>query len=167
MNYSLVLLRQTSLAEEKFSKNGIQKNVFVVVKNSSFAVQLGFSHHLTELDFNRLSIESTLIYDCEEGKQVDFVKLKPMEYKSHANENGDQCTVELRIKVLTSQLEDMFFRIKFRAIDAMTKIPFPNLETLSEPIKVISKPDQLKKKSTKSKKKKDSYRFTCGNSQSY
>jgi hypothetical protein len=150
----LEVLKQTSLAEEKYAKNGIQKNVHVVVKNTGFSVVLVMSPaHIPEYDFRRLSIESTLLYDADDEKPVDFVKHKPIEWKARPNETGDECNVEIRIKVLTSQLEDMFFQIRFRALDSLTKTPIPNLITYSEPIKVISKPDQIKKKPHKAKKR--------------
>jgi hypothetical protein len=150
----LEVTKQTSLAEEKFAKNGVQKNVHVVVKNTGFSVTLALApSHIPELDFRRLSIDSTLLYDSDEEKAVDFVRLKPIEFKARPNETGDECTVELRIKVLTSQLEDMFFRIRFRALDSLTKAYIPHLVTYSEPIKVISKPDQIKKKPHKTKKR--------------
>jgi len=54
--------------------------------------------------------------------------------------------VEMKIKVLTSQLEDMFFRIKFLLVDPSTKKAIENAFVITEPIKVVSKPEQVKKK---------------------
>jgi len=46
-------------------------------------------------------------------------------------------------------------QVRFRALDSMTKVIFPNLICVSEPIKVISKPDQLAKKQTQKTKKRN------------
>jgi len=151
----LDIIMQTSLAEEKYSKNGVQKNVHVVVKNTGFAIVLALDPPVPEFDFRRLTIEATLLYDSgtEDDKPVDFVRLKPIEFKARPSESGEECSVEMRIKVLTSQLEDMFFLVRFRALDSLTKAIIPHLECYSEPIKVISKPDQLKKNPHKTKKR--------------
>jgi len=89
-----------------------------------------------------------LLYDCEELKEVDFVKMKPMDYKSQCNEKEDQYQFEIRLKVLSSQLEgfnlfkhqipvsctysnytlqDMFFRIRFTLRDIATKTAIPGM----------------------------------------
>jgi len=55
--------------------------------------------------------------------------------------------IEVRLKVLSSQHEDMFFRVKFIALDPIGKQEVAaSLMVLSAPIKVISKPEQLKKR---------------------
>jgi len=77
------------------------------------------------------------------------VKTKPCDFKSTVNERGDQVSINAKIKVLTSQHEDMFFRVKVRALEPKTKREFnPPLEVISAPIKVISKPKQMKKRKT-------------------
>jgi len=98
------------------------------------------------VDFNRCPLEARLLYDCDDLKEVGFVKSKPMEYKCHVNEKGDQVTVELRVKVLTSQLEDSHFRIKFVAVEQSSKENIESICAISESIKVVSKPEQVKKK---------------------
>lgn len=80
------------------------------------------------------------------------MKLKPLECKTRPNDEGDQLTVEIRIKVLTSQLEDMFFRVVVKLVDPRTKKEYPHLVCLSHPIRVVSKPDQVKKKIKKRKR---------------
>jgi len=145
----LVIIRQNALQTEMLSKNGIQKRVHVVVKNQPFLIQIGLISNVTvdnmKVDFNKFSIEPRLLYDCDNLKEVDFVKLKPMEVKTHPNERGDQVTVELRIKVLTSQLEDMCFRVRLSALHPHTKERIDTLVVISEPIKVVSKPEKINK----------------------
>jgi len=142
----LYLVNQTSLLDEKYSKNGIQKNLHVVVKNTPFTFNLSLGGISEQVNFHRFQLEAILLYDFDEPKEVDFVRLKPLEYRSQANDSGDTCSVEMRIKVLSSQLEDMFFRIRFTAYDSVTRSSSPTLVVYSEPIKVISKPDQIVKK---------------------
>jgi len=108
-------------------------------------VQIGVARNC-EIDLNRIAFDCALLYDTEGEKGVDFVKLKPIEYKCVPNESGDQVSVELRIKVLTSQHEDMFFKVKIQGQDPVTKQDVHNIKVITAPIKVISKPEQLKKR---------------------
>jgi len=144
----LVITKQTALAEERYSKNGIQKAVYVVVKNTGFFIELALTGLMLDnrvLDFNQLTVAATLLYDCDTLKEVDYIKVKPLEYTTTIN-GPLSLTVEGKIKVLTSQHEDMFFRVQLRVVDQLTKEEFPSLVALSAPIKVISKPDQIQKK---------------------
>jgi len=155
--HHLVILRQQAAIEERFAKNGIQKNVHVVVKNSPFVVQVGQNPaaQLPHFDLSRVAFECALVYDTDAPdpqlstlpvKYVDFVRVKPMEFKAVPTERGDQVSVELRIKVLTSQHEDMFFRVLIQGLDPISRQPITNLRVFTEPIKVISKPEQIKKR---------------------
>lgn len=98
------------------------------------------------IDFAATPLEVRLLYDCDKLKEVDFVKLKPLEARCHVNERGDQVTMEIRLKVLSSQLEDMFFRLRLVAVDSVTKQRLDQFSVVSEPIKVVSKPEQAKKR---------------------
>eukprot|EP00005_Dracoamoeba_jomungandri_P001914 CAMPEP_0174262128 /NCGR_PEP_ID=MMETSP0439-20130205/12786_1 /TAXON_ID=0 /ORGANISM="Stereomyxa ramosa, Strain Chinc5" /LENGTH=368 /DNA_ID=CAMNT_0015346777 /DNA_START=106 /DNA_END=1212 /DNA_ORIENTATION=+ len=149
----LKLLKQSSPTQEKVSKNGLQKNVHVVVKNTPFLMQLALTSPLlvsgAVLDFKSLAVDVCLCYDNDSLKQVGFVKTKPLEVKTAISESGDQASLNVKIKVLTSQHEDMFFRVKVRVIEPKSKREFtPPLEILSEPIKVISKPKQIRRRRT-------------------
>lgn len=122
----LVLLRQNSLSIEQVYKNGISKKVHVVVKNHPFLIQVGLVSSVWEgqkLDLNRYTMDARLVYDNDSLKEVGFVKLKPIEFKAHVSDRGDQATIEIRPKVLTSQLEDMLFRVMILALDQTTKKP--------------------------------------------
>jgi len=140
----LVITHQGHVAEEHFSQNGITKEVHVVVKNLVFLIEA-----VSNIDLNqpKCNVEAKLLYDYDKEEdskvEVSFVKNEPMEYKVTVSENGYKATVELRIKVLTSQHEDMLFRVRLQAIDPMTQMSFI---ATSQPIKVISKLTQLKKK---------------------
>ncbi len=149
--YKIVLLEQSSLAEERFSKNGVQKNVHIVVKNTPFVIALA-SKDLDHFNFKNALIDVQLVYDTTSFKEVESVKMKPIESKLKHSDSGDVVNIEIRIKVLTSQLEDMFFRVRIAALDPITKSILPQYSILSHPIRVISKPDQLLKKTKKRKR---------------
>ncbi|KYQ89542.1 putative transcriptional regulator [Tieghemostelium lacteum] len=146
----MILAQQTCLVEEKFSKNGVQKNVHVVVKNNPFLLIVNLLD--PSLNFHQLSPEVHLVYDSESLKEVDSATVKPLEYKTRSNEEGNELTIELRIKVLSSQLEDMLFRAKVKIIDPRTRKEIPGLFVITHPIRVVSKPDQVKKKAKKRKR---------------
>jgi hypothetical protein len=146
------LLKQTSSSQERISINGLQKSVHVVVKNAPFLVQIALTSqhfHNQMIDLNDFTFDATLLYDSDgpTEKLVDYVKIKPVDHKPTVNETGDQVTIELRIKVLTSQHENSFFRVKISLLDPNTGMPYqPPLVCYSDPVKVISKPEQVKKK---------------------
>lgn len=141
----VTILKQTSPFEERVTRNGIQRDIHVVIKNSPFIVQIGVAKNC-EIDLNHVAFEAFLLYDTEGDKGVDFVKVKPIEFKCVPSEAGDQVAIELRIKVLTSQHEDMFFKVAIQGQDPVTKQDIPNMRVITAPIKVISKPEQLKKR---------------------
>jgi len=147
----LVLLKQTSLTEDSIAKNGTPRILHVVVKNSPFSITFGFPTTSTatstsiSTDLHDYNVEAKLLYDSDIEKEVDFVKAKPLLAKITLNQTGSKMTVEGRIKVLTSQLENSLFRMGIFVYDRQTKeLAFPI--TYSEAIKVISKSDQVKKK---------------------
>jgi hypothetical protein len=83
----LAILSQRTHSEEIVSKNGIQKTLHIVVKNSPFHFQLGIANaNVCKIDFNQIAFDAQLLYDCEGDKEVDFVKVKPMEFKASASE---------------------------------------------------------------------------------
>src|SRR5438045_3864813 len=67
----LVLFKQTSLCEEYVpSKNGGQKTLHTVVKNSPFTISFGFDTNAKQIDLNKYTIEVSLHYDAENFKEV-------------------------------------------------------------------------------------------------
>jgi len=149
----LIITDQKTHSEEIICKNGFQKTVHIVVKNSPFHFQLGLANSNTcKIDFSQVAFDAHLIYDCEGDKEVDFVKVKPMEFKSTPSENGKILETELRIKVLTSQHEDMLFKVRIVGSNPITREEIPGMSIISQPIKVISKPEQLKKKQSNKKR---------------
>jgi len=152
-----VILKQTCLSQELITnKNGEVTAVFVVVKHSPFIIQIGLHHEANQppFDLARLSFEARLCYDSADQKEVVLVKLKPLEYKVKSDELENRVNIECRLKVLSSHMEDMFFRLRFHALDPLTKREFSHLTVTSGPIKVISKPEQLRSKLPPSNKRK-------------
>jgi len=60
------------------------------------------------------------------------------------DDGGERATAEVRIKALSSQHEDMSFRIRFTAVPPASSNLVP-LSVITEPIKVLSKLSQLPK----------------------
>lgn len=168
----LTILRQTSLAVEKFNQDGVQKNLHVVVKNNPFILDVqvvcpdqnnnntnsstpsAFSSaaaipgsNAVALDFHKITLEAYLLYDCDDQKEVVCVRATPLSYKGVVNElDPTRCRLELQIAVLSSQHEDMNFRVRLCASNTASKAKLSNLSVTSEPIQVISKPEVLHKK---------------------
>jgi len=144
----LTIKKTKTHSEEKISKNGISKNVLVVIKNQNFSFDIEGSIG-TKIDFSQISFDAKLVYENEneknlDFKEVDYVKVKPIDFKPTAIKNGSSLECELKIKVLSSQHEDMFFKIKIQGSNPTTKQEIENLYVYSPPIKVISKPEKRK-----------------------
>eukprot|EP01088_Endostelium_zonatum_P014201 TRINITY_DN3010_c1_g2_i1.p1 TRINITY_DN3010_c1_g2~~TRINITY_DN3010_c1_g2_i1.p1 ORF type:complete len:439 (-),score=106.91 TRINITY_DN3010_c1_g2_i1:52-1266(-) len=119
------------------------------------------------LDLTKLAFDCILLYDLDSSekekasaaaagtteKEVNYVTNKPFQYKVVSGGGTDRVDLEMRLKVLSSQHEDTFFKIKIVALDPITKKEIsPLLKVISEPIKVISKPEQLKKRKNSKKR---------------
>lgn len=149
--FKLAIIKHKAHAEEVVSKNGIQKTLHTIVKNSPYHLQIGPVNG-QKVDFTKIAFEAFLLYDTEGMKEVDYVKVKPMDFKSSPIENGHFLDVELRIKVLTSQHEDMLFRVRIQGYNPITREEIHGMTLLTPSIKVISKPEQLKKKQPSKKR---------------
>jgi len=136
------ILRQESLAKEKFSRDAIQKEVCVVAKGLAFSIDVTSSN----IDFHNARLFGKLYYDSddEDFKPIELPKSDPLTYKVFIATTGDRATIECRIYVLTSQHENALFRVKIGAhVGAQT------VELFSEPIRVLSKPSQIQKEKRK------------------
>jgi len=153
VQHYLILSRQTSLDTEKYSRDGLNSEAHIVVKNVPFILQVTLVPLIVGervINFKTTRLEAKLTYDSDSLSEVPFQKTKPLDYTTHSNERGDQVTLEVKIKVLTSQHEDSKFRVRIRLVDTQTSQHIhEQLELYSHPIKVVSKPDAyLKKKKT-------------------
>jgi hypothetical protein len=156
----LTILRQTCLAEENYTVNGVVKNVHVVIKNQPFNVELALNGNLSpseKITFHHISIEANLLYDTPDNsqKEVGFIKVKPLEYSGHPDEKDDKkFKLEVFIKILSSQHEDSLFKVLLRVVDIKSRKPISGLETVTKELLVISKPEVLRKKNEPRAKKR-------------
>lgn len=147
----LVITKQESPEQDTLYKNGENKIVHTVVKIHPFVIELGLSGgdvDKTAINFNRCTLEAALMYDSPNvepstARPVHFVARRPIEYNCTVlNPEGDKVRVECTIQVLSSQHEGAHFRLQFSLrSSAATK----DLVVLSEPIRVVSKPLQLRR----------------------
>eukprot|EP00008_Paramoeba_atlantica_P003614 CAMPEP_0201487136 /NCGR_PEP_ID=MMETSP0151_2-20130828/11134_1 /ASSEMBLY_ACC=CAM_ASM_000257 /TAXON_ID=200890 /ORGANISM="Paramoeba atlantica, Strain 621/1 / CCAP 1560/9" /LENGTH=323 /DNA_ID=CAMNT_0047872113 /DNA_START=246 /DNA_END=1217 /DNA_ORIENTATION=- len=106
------------------------------------------------MSFHQIGIDAELLYDSEEMKPVDFVRVRPMEVKTRFTKDSSEAVVVSTIRVLSSQHEDMFFRISYTCLNRETGKEIPGLSLISPPVKVISKPEQLNKPKERQKRKR-------------
>lgn len=148
----LFILKQTSLSEDTVVDGGVSKVIHTVVKNSPFAILVGQGPEgaagpITTpfINFNDYTVNCVLIYDTSENKPVDFIKNEPICFKPTVHNDGATLHIEAKLKVLTSKHEDMNFKVLIKLLPLNPIITAP-LEIASRPIKVISKPEQIKKR---------------------
>lgn len=133
----LNIVKQNSLLEEICSKNGRTETVHNTVKNMPFTIVVGSPG----VDLTKGNLEARLIYNSADWKEVPFLAKAPLEYFTHFNASGDEVTIEFRIKVLSSQLENSTFLIK-----VSVKHDAKNAEVVSAPIRSVSKVQQIQRK---------------------
>jgi len=98
-------------------------------------------------------------------KEVEWIKVQPFEYTAKVSGDGSVATLESYIHILSSQNENALFRIRIRAQfprganNKKAQKPEapeqPDLEVLSDPIQVISKPSVLRRKHERERAKHD------------
>jgi hypothetical protein len=133
----LNIVKQNSLLEEICSKNGKTEKVHNVVKNMPFTIIVGSRG----VDLAKGNLEARLIYNSADRKEVPFLAKSPLEYFTHFNASGDEVTIEFRIKVLSSQLENSTFLIK-----VSVKHDSKSVDVCSAPIRSVSKVQQIQRK---------------------
>ncbi|PRP78417.1 hypothetical protein PROFUN_13721 [Planoprotostelium fungivorum] len=145
-NPQMQILSQGSVLVEKFSKGGTLKQVHVVVKNIVFNLDIA-----SNFDLSRANLDAKLVYDWDkedtETVEVSYVKSEPMDYKINIFDTY-KAVAELRVKVLSSQHEDMLFRVRITATDSKYN-PTSQCTVVTQPIKVISKVTQRRDSETK------------------
>ena len=85
------------------------------MKNTPFVIKVTITNSLYDgsiWDFNRLTLDASLLYDCWEEKPVPFLKNKPIQYHGKVNDTADTMTLNTKINVLSSHCENMMFRGK-------------------------------------------------------
>jgi len=119
-------------------------------KNQPFELHIGMtfdSKFVSINEINGLSFQVKLVYDIQPLKEVTCVKEKPLEYRCRAGLNGESI-VDIKIKVLSSQMEDSLFRLLVIPM-VSSKCIWDHLAIISDPIKVVSKLEKDKGKKRK------------------
>jgi len=136
----IIVEKQESLAQDKFAKNGRTKQLHIIAKNIPFSI-----HVASTINLNESPLHGVLYYEFEkeeDQKEVETLKCQPLTFTAKVNDKGDKASVEIRISELSSHHDGAFFRIKFSVADPNTNKMF---HTFTQPIKVISKRNQVKK----------------------
>jgi hypothetical protein len=135
------IVRQESLGREQYANNSCNKIIHVVAKNLPFVIEVKSSFNL-----NAVRFYACLCYDHDDYgvdfKQVDFVKQAPLTFKAFVHSTGDSASVEIRLQVLSSHMEDSLFRVKIGFVDSASNT---NMEVISEAMRVVSKPALVNK----------------------
>jgi hypothetical protein len=127
---------------EKYARNGITKDCHNVVKNSPFTIHLTSSDR--KFDFSNSNFECVLLYDSAEHKPIPFLQKLPLEFCVHRSPTSNtEITLEFRLKVLSSQFENSLFLIKITATNKETQ---QTASIMSAAIRVVSKPEQIRRK---------------------
>jgi hypothetical protein len=137
---ALTILEQSHLFLETLTKNTETKHIHYIVKTTPFNIRFGLSG-ATALNFQSCALSCTLVYDLPNKKEVEAVGGKPLEYVVHPSADGRACTVDFRIKVLTTQHQNNFFLIRV-CLEGRTD----TLEVYTHPIKSVSKPEQIRRR---------------------
>ncbi len=159
---SLFIINFQSLDQEEVYKNAEKKTVHGVIKNLPFSIELRMrgEHDPYQVDFHKFSIRSVLLYDSMgEEKPVPYVKSSPIDWVVQVNETGERAKLDFRLHVLSSQHEDMFFRLKIIAVPPKDSNFLP-IHVISDPIRCVSKQTQLTKNKKSTKRPKRSYNDT-------
>lgn len=90
----------------------------------------------------QLRLHVDLVYAPDKSKvEFEALKKEPLEWLSEASD--DSIVLQIRVKILSSQVQNTLFRLHIEARDASGEAVYA---AYTEPIKVVSKPDQIRKK---------------------
>lgn len=139
----LELVKQSGVHTESFLSHGHETRLHYVIKNQPFEVDVRLLSNDQSVDFASAPPKATLLYHTADGsgdREVTRVRMQPMKYKGVRDpQDPTCCRLNVAISVLSSQHEDMNFKLKVEAVDARTSSPIPGVVLYSEPIQVISK----------------------------
>ncbi|ELP88877.1 hypothetical protein EIN_475790 [Entamoeba invadens IP1] len=127
----ILLERQTCVLTERVGTT----EVYVVVKQTNFLLCLTSTDPIENAD-----VSCDLLYDMPDLKAVPYVAQKPITFRSQ-QVSPEAINVECKLNVLSSQHEDMLFRIRVVVSDKGKPVG----EVISNPIRSTSKIDTNKK----------------------
>eukprot|EP01116_Phalansterium_solitarium_P001784 TRINITY_DN115_c0_g3_i4.p1 TRINITY_DN115_c0_g3~~TRINITY_DN115_c0_g3_i4.p1 ORF type:complete len:339 (+),score=94.75 TRINITY_DN115_c0_g3_i4:117-1133(+) len=126
----LGISQQEALGKEAFFKNGSQVILHIVSKNHEFNFRVQSS-----TSFNSVPLVASLHYDGND-RSVECAKGEAMDYSIHLDATGLQAVVETKINVLSSQLDNSYFRVVFQQGDEKIH---------SHPVQCVSKKGQVQR----------------------
>jgi len=127
------ITRQSYLYRERTQINGDDFVTNFIVRKTPFEITLVVGGSAC----GPQKLQCALLYH-KTNKPVDSNSGEPIEYVCQPHEDGtNTCSVSFRINVLSTQHSNSLFVIKFT---------FGNQTVLSEPIRSVSKPEQIRKK---------------------
>eukprot|EP01122_Echinamoeba_exundans_P014954 TRINITY_DN690_c0_g1_i3.p3 TRINITY_DN690_c0_g1~~TRINITY_DN690_c0_g1_i3.p3 ORF type:complete len:265 (+),score=48.64 TRINITY_DN690_c0_g1_i3:34-795(+) len=126
----------TLFAEE--TRRGAEA-VHYVVKNTQFTATVTAED--MEL-LQKLRMNINLVYAPDKSK-VEFEALKKEQVEWLSEVSDDSILLQIRVKILSSQVQNTLFRLHIEALDNAGEAIYSGY---TEPIKVVSKPDQIRKK---------------------
>mmetsp|Transcript_50151 Transcript_50151/g.125901 ORF Transcript_50151/g.125901 Transcript_50151/m.125901 type:complete len:352 (-) Transcript_50151:273-1328(-) len=152
----LVLTKQDSQAQEDHEDDD-GPTVHVVCRMLPFTLQFSLetTNVAAPLDLNRFVFDARPEFDSAPERDGELAKLKPLEFKATVVDGGHGLSVDCKIKLTTPVMESTLMRVRVLALDPVSQQPVsPLLSALSGPIRVVSKPDQLKNLKKKNGKKR-------------
>lgn len=130
---AMQIVHQAYLFKERTYSNGMDYNVNYIVRKTPFEITLRRASSFFGTGQN---LECSLLYH-QTNKAVDSNSGPAIEYVCSPSDAPNTCAVSFRINVLSTQHSNSLFVIKFT---------FGNDVVLSEPIRSVSKPEQIRKK---------------------
>ncbi|EFA82736.1 putative transcriptional regulator [Heterostelium album PN500] len=169
------LMHPLHLAAHQYHQQAMIKQVHVVVKNTPFGITIK-SNDPTRVNFHNYVVKSTLLYDCDPPKPVDFIHQEPLQYVATVNEEGDEVVVDIKMSILSSQHQGSLFIVVLHIThstaptpsnsepistimahlnnNALTSTSLHQMCVISHPIRIVSKVDHVKKEGVPILKKK-------------
>ncbi len=110
--------------------------VLCCIKAKPWSLDLGCVAGRDKLDFRKATVACELLL-CDTDEPVETRTIEPLQFSVRPAKDGRTAAVEVRISVLSSQLEGALFKLRFSLDEEH--------ECDSDPIKVVSKKSQLEK----------------------
>jgi hypothetical protein len=128
------IANQSYLFKERVLSNGEDYNIHYVVRKTPFEITLR-----NDACFFATSqkLECHLVYHKTRKLVESNYTGPPLEYQCSSNHIPNSCTVSIRVNVLSTQHANCLFSIHF---------VFGSQSVYSEPIRSVSKPEQIRKK---------------------
>jgi len=130
----MLIANQSYLFKERVLSNGEDYNIHYVVRKTPFEITLR-----NDVCFFATSqkLECHLVYHKTRKPVESNYTGPPLEYQCSSNHIPNSCSVSLRVNVLSTQHANCLFSIHF---------VFGSQSVFSEPIRSVSKPEQIRKK---------------------